>query len=300
MHGAMVASKSETTITSDSGILPVVVEFRHPSGGSMWPFSRKPLLDEETMSWHLDAFEWLVASFAGRRSFAASWLVLPAPGFFVYDHETGHALAERLFRQVEDYCDLPGSRLRLTPEQFVPDEGDALLFGRVQHGRHAMGTYSPGEIRHLPALIREPLVLIGTFAHELGHHLLHAGASTPPPIDGADEEEFLTDLAAVYLGFGVFLANQAFSFDQHGDTFSQGWRSSRRGYLPERDLVFGTAIFHAVKDLDPAPALSCLKPHLASQLKRALHDLDQREALIAAIRAKEPRFNAPLTAGSSL
>ncbi len=130
-------------------------------------------------------------------------------------------------------------------------------------------------VRYLPALVRQPTVLIGTFAHELGHHLLRSGTATPPPIEGEDEEEFLTDLAAIYLGFGVFLANQAFSFEQHGDAFSQGWRSARRGYLPERDLVFGIAIFHAVKDLDPGAAMNSLKPHLASQLKHAMRDLDR-------------------------
>ncbi len=91
----------------------------------MWPFSRKPLLDEDAPSWHLDGFEWLVGSFADRRSFAATRLILPGPGFFVHDGEVGHALAERLFRQVEDYCDLPGEPLDLVAEDFVPDDADA-------------------------------------------------------------------------------------------------------------------------------------------------------------------------------
>lgn len=263
----------------------------------MWPFSRKPLLDDATADWHLDAFEWLVGSFADRRSFAATRLVLPGPGFFVHDGESGHALAERLFRQVEDYCALPGGHVVLVPDDFVPDDHDAPIFGRVQHGRHAMATYAAaggrGYVRYLPSLIRDPAVLIGTFAHELGHHLIGLGSATPPPIEGADEAEFLTDVAAVYMGFGVFLANQAFSFQQHGDAFSQGWQSARRGYLPEADLVFGTAVFHAVKDLDPEPAMRSLKPHLAAQLRHALGDLARWSDRVRAIRSKEPRFNAP-------
>ena len=133
------------------------------------------------------------------------------------------------------------------------------------------------------------MALIGAFAHELGHHLLRLPTATPPPIDGDDELECLTDLAAIYLGFGIFLANQAFTFAQHGDALSQGWRMSRRGYLPEADLVFGTALFLAVKALDPAPALACLKPHLASQMKRAWRDLDAHRHRIAAIRASIPQ-----------
>ena len=252
----------------------------------MWPFSRTPLLEEETMAWHLDAFEWLVESFAPERDFAATRLVLPAPGFFTFDHETGHALALRLFRQVEAYCALPGLPLTLIPHDFIPDDANGPLFGRVQHGRHAMATYAAerDEIRYLPALLREPLVLIGTFAHELGHHLLRSPRPVPPPVE-EDEWECLTDLAAVYLGFGVFLANQAFSFSQHGGPMSQGWTMARRGYLPEPDIVFATALFLAVRGKDTSGALGCLKPHLAAQLKRAMRDLPAHASRIAAIRA---------------
>lgn len=192
---------------------------------------------------------------------------------------------------------MPGDRLVLLPESFVPDDGDGTVFGRVQHGRHAVATDATtggrGLVHYLPALVRDPAVLIGTFAHELGHRLIGLGSVSPPPIEGADEAESLIDVAAVYLGFGVFLANQAFSLQQHGDAFSQGWQRSRRGYLPESDLVFGLAIFHAVKDLDPEPALASLKPHRAGPLRRTFGDLTRWSDRVRAIRAKEPRFNAP-------
>jgi hypothetical protein len=65
----------------------------------------------------------------------------------------------------------------------------------------------------------------------------------------------------------------------------QGWRTARHGYLPERDLVFATAIFLAVRQLDPAPAIQHLKPHLGDLLRKALRDLDDHEDRIAVIRA---------------
>jgi hypothetical protein len=64
----------------------------------------------------------------------------------------------------------------------------------------------------------------------------------------------------------------------------QGWRIERSGYLPEADLIFALALFLQVKSLDPAPALACLKPHLATMLKRALSDLARRASLTAPIR----------------
>ena len=99
-----------------------------------------------------------------------------------------------------------------------------------------------------------------------------AAAGNEPPCE-ADEREFLTDLAAVYLGFGVFLANARFQHEAYVDGPLQGWRIARSGYLPEADLIFALALFLHVKAIEPAPALSCLKPHLATMLKRTVSDL---------------------------
>ena len=62
---------------------------------------------------------------------------------------------------------------------------------------------------------------------------------------------------------------------------TQGWRTRRHGYLPEKDLVFATAIFIRAKNLDPD------EPHLAKDLNRALQDLDARAVDIERIRSIE-------------
>jgi len=96
-------------------------------------------------------------------------------------------------------------------------------------------------------------------------------------------DKLLTDLAAAYMGFGVFLANTAFAFKQWRDDAlgTQGWRTRR--HLPETDLVFATAIFFRAKNLNPDDRRSCLKSHLAKEFDRALRDLDAREADIERI-----------------
>jgi hypothetical protein len=52
--------------------------------------------------------------------------------------------------------------------------------------------------------------------------------------------------------------------------------------------VLVTALFIAVKKLDPSPAYQCLKPHLARQLKRALRDLTSDRRFVEQIRASIP------------
>ena len=258
----------------------------------MWPFKRKPMLDPETAEWHLDNFEWLLESFAGRRRFLETKLVLPAPGFFKNDGEQGHARAQRLFEQVKAFCGI-SAYIELVADGSVPQQHGMPTIAEIHHGKHAAGLYSQGQgwgwntarIHYASHLLADTQALIAVFAHELAHYLLDEGTPTPPPIED-DETEFLTDLTAVYLGFGVFLANSVFSFQQFNDGAASGWRSSRLGYLPERDLVFATAIYLAVREEDPASAVECLKPHLGKLLKEALRDLASYADRIAAMRER--------------
>lgn len=262
----------------------------------MWPFKTRPIVDADTMEWHAENFAWLAASFADTGSLAAATLVLPKPGFFVSDGARGHDMALGVFERVKQYCGMQNWPVDLVPDHNPSAMGSApLSVSAPVHGKHAQGTFSVKggsvQISYTPSLLARPERLVATFAHELAHYLL-ATARTPPPCDD-DEHEFLTDLAAVYLGFGVFLANSVLEFEPLQDGLWQGWRLGRSGYLPEQDLVFATALFIAVKDLDPTPACECLKPHLAKLLKRALRGLMSDRHLVDRIRgalpADEPR-----------
>jgi hypothetical protein len=256
----------------------------------IWPFKRTPLLDDETASWHLENFEWLVSSYATTRSFSKAKLVLPKPEYFCDSGKVGAELAEHLFEQVKRYCNIEDWPTILQPRQAVPEFGRSLF--EVQHGSSILGTYEGQPSNHIlityaSNLLNNPQALIATMAHEIGHAVIDGAPK--PPICAEDEFEFLTDLAAVSMGFGVFLANTAFQFTQWRDDAlgTQGWQTSRAGYLPEADLIFATAIFIRVKGMDPAGARSSLKPHLASMLDRALRDLDARQHDIERIRSLE-------------
>ena len=84
---------------------------------------------------------------------------------------------------------------------------------------------------------KDPLCLVATMAHELGHViLLGRGLMSPQTSD----HEPMTDLLTVYLGFGVFNANAANRFKQFQDERRQGWSIQRLGYLTEE--IFGYAL----------------------------------------------------------
>ena len=256
----------------------------------MWPFARKPVVDDETAAWHVDNFAWLIRQFGGAAGLAKSNLVLPMPGYFVTEGEKGHAFALRIFDQIKAYCGMADWEADLIADDNPLADDASLALAMIAPQKHAVGTFGVAGnrivISYVPALLKRPDHLIATLAHELAHYLWRRPDS--PPCE-KEEREFLTDLAAVYLGFGVFLANARFRFEALQSGAMHGWRMGHSGYLPEADLIFALALFLQAKSLDPDLARACLKPHLAAMLRRALRDLADRRAITARPSSKRRR-----------
>lgn len=83
----------------------------------------------------------------------------------------------------------------------------------------------------------DPLSLVGTMAHELGHvHLLGHGRIS----EEVDDHEPLTDLLTVFFGLGIFTANSVIREKTWHKGSLSGWSMSRKGYLgmPEYGYAF--------------------------------------------------------------
>ena len=93
----------------------------------------------------------------------------------------------------------------------------------------------------------------------------------------------MTDLAVAVMGFGLFGADCAFNFQRFQDPLSHGWKSSRLGYLEEREWVFALAVPFDLTGRDADAARGFLKPYLFSDLRAAVKSLRRRPALLAGI-----------------
>jgi hypothetical protein len=241
----------------------------------MWPFAPRSIVDADTARWLLDNMAWLEGEFGEAAGQPRARLVLPQPGFFRSDGETGHALALRIFAQVKEYCGMEDWAISVVADDNPharPVERSLLAVAPQPHtlGETQM-TETGVEITYAAALVERPETMIAIFAHELGNCLL-ASAATQPPCDD-EERGYLSNLTVVFLGFGVFAANARFQFDQYQDGMMQGWNWSRLGYLPENDLVHALALYLRLARADAGPAAACLKPHLGKLLHRALRSL---------------------------
>lgn len=239
----------------------------------MWFAKPKPPVDADEFEWLLACFAWVHRKMGpddAKVGFQPELARHDSPGIAEAEGATSLFAAVRAIAGLADWhCELQQGEPALIDDRIVP-------YGEFSN-RRALGTFSvegnTPVIRYDPGLLRNPEALTATFAHELAHLLGHS-LGLPP--GGEDLEEHATDCIAVYLGFGIFLANTARHFSQFSDGHTQGWQSSASGYLSEQALVTLTAMFVRLFGIDPDLAASQLKPYLRTDFAKALKYLDRQ------------------------
>ena len=248
-------------------------------------FRARSFLDPDVEAWQLDAWAQLLDKLGQEAPFRNTPLVLPTREFFAPTEATGHARAEHLFAAVKAHMGMSQWPCVLRPQdeshvgrrvsEFVAIEGEHGPGGTfsVQEGGVVIITYSP-------ELIDDPWGLVATLSHELSHYLLH---SVMDP-DDDETHELMTDLTVAYSGLGLFGANASFSFSQHGDAFSQGWRSRSSGYLSPPSWAFALAVFGELSGTGDAMD-RYLRAEIDSDRKKAVRYLRQNPDRLAPLKA---------------
>ncbi|MGZ8311901.1 MAG: hypothetical protein ACXWUP_05110 [Allosphingosinicella sp.] len=241
--------------------------------------SRLPI-EEDELEFQLATFKWLIREFDPVEQSA---LVLPTPEYFPSVAKQGWAPAEALFEDVRRAADMADWPCRLEPgDGDRPIDGGSDHLIRTVDGAAPCGTFrveqEPGGhravISYNPDMERDQTGLVATFAHELAHYLLATNEKPGP--GGWELHELHADLAAVYLGFGIFLANSARTYEVFHGSRGSGWRSQLQGYLSEGALVTATIIFQRLAGRDPLAAAPFLEEHLRVDLRRAARALAKR------------------------
>lgn len=241
-------------------------------------FGPKLPIDSDEFEWQLATFQWLMAHFRGLDFLRETKPFLPNNEYFPVNAKTENERAKLYFDHVRRFAGMeewpcrlePGEADRsvhITPGVAMVHHSPPKPLGTfsVEHG----GAEAEAVIRYHPALVRDPMGLVATFAHELCHYLIHDRAEPPP--GGWELEEVATDLAAVFLGFGIFTANSAKSFEAFTSFNEMGWQLRRSGYLSEAAIVTGIAIRERLGGRDP---LLSAGPHLKSYLRSDLKNAD--------------------------
>jgi hypothetical protein len=214
----------------------------------MLGFPAKLPVSEPERLWVDEGFRRLQKMLGHRRMMDAE-MVLPAAKFFPDHYDKTPVAAEKLCQRVCGYMrvDIRGIELEVFADE--TEELREMLPHWSGNSSGCAGLYmrdrgeeeDRNEKRMVVAIrstqLQDPLSLVATVAHELGHVILLGGGLMNP---STPDHEPMTDLLTVFLGLGIFTANSAGRFTQFQDNQRQGWSMQRLGYLPEQ--VFGYAL----------------------------------------------------------
>lgn len=228
-------------------------------------------VEEEDKLWIEESMQWLLEEF-GRETFREVTVVLPTDEFFPDEYYGEEEDVEALVERVCGYMNVNRDRLEL--EFFEDQHGEFQRSLCVVEGSSegATGHYKKRRDRFVISLessqLADPMSLIATVAHELGHvRLLGEGRIH----SGFEDHELLTDLLTVFFGLGVFTANSAFSFSQGVNS----WRTERKGYLTEEMFGYALALFALMRGERNPSWAQFLEGSVSTYFKNALKYLEK-------------------------
>jgi len=246
----------------------------------LWkPFKSKPLLKEDDELFQIETYRWLLTHFGGENFYKNTQLVLPTEEYFPTKVNSREQAVQETFQQVKIYAGLEKWPCILHKQEEDPDlvVSETLVVQNVEHSPH--GTFSFNDnneaiITYNPGLATSPTQMVATFAHELAHFLTST-AQEPPP-GGWGNWEFATDIAATFLGFGIFLANSVFNFQQYSSVDAIGWKTTGGGYLSESEHSYALAIFLRLKGISVDIAYPHCDGNIKAFLKKANKELEEK------------------------
>jgi hypothetical protein len=230
-------------------------------------------VDTATREWIDTRWVWLEGQF-GRKRLREARVILPRPEFFPDPFHHTEEDARQMLDRICEYMDIDSASVELS----LYEDRNPVYQGEWSHG--TSGLYHPdgGKFRIWVEVtnLQDPLAMVGTMAHELGHvHLLGHGRIS----DEAEDHEPLTDLLTVYFGMGVFTANSVIREHYWQAGHVSGWRMGRRGYLGMPAYGYAFARFARARDEDGADWVRELRLDVRSAFKQAMRFLAEEADL---------------------
>jgi hypothetical protein len=238
------------------------------------------LLDETSILWMFDSFGWALRNFDAGVFYDETKLINPTNDHFPGNADDAVGMASLIFENAKDFAGLGHWPFRLVDENSLDriEIPQISIEGPLRGGKGIV----PAEQTHqfvIPynlALLRDPEVLIATYAHSLAHYLNLKAKQEPP--GGVENWPHVTELLAVFLGFGLIMANTANTAKIRSCASCSGPSVERTNYLSEYDITYALAIFCHLKNIPHNEALIHLKKTLRPFFKKALKDVNARDA----------------------
>lgn len=251
-------------------------------------FRKQALLDEASRQWLFDIQAWALRNFGSDIFYRETILVTPTDQHFPGRADSVDAMARLVFDKVKRHAGLAHWPTRLVPpDTFDPDAQPRLeLAGPVR----TFGALTPEPVpeahmltlTYQPNMVGNPQALIASFAHTLAHFMASLAPEEPP--GGRENWAQLTEVLAVFMGFGLMVANTAFQAPKGGCGSCRVPGSERTSFLSQHDLTYALALFCTLKGIPNGEVLPHLKSPLRGYYKAATRELRQSDPALAQLR----------------
>ena len=223
----------------------------------------KSFLDASRRDWQFDVFAWLLRNTGGFPKFLDTTLVLPTEEHFPDRGLKGHAGVAALFRRAREHAgmaDWPCTVEPLSEGQDPPRaEGSEANEIRVFTYKRAGGL--------------EPVALVAGFGCDFARYLLDTFEEPAP--GGEAARECAAEMAAVFMGFGVFLANSAVR--QARFRLSEGELAHARAlfcilrHIRHKSILTKSMSAVRIKESRRCPSLTSCETNIKSLCFRKMH-----------------------------
>lgn len=260
-------------------------------------FSRflKParLLDETSVQWMFDTFAWALRNFDARVFFDETILVTPSNEHFPGRESSAEGMANLILDKVKGYAGMQHWPCRLMDAHLIEENAAQIPApARIQidgpvRGASGVITASVAEsqqliVSYLPESLQDPEVVIANFAHTLAHYLGTTAHEAPP--GGEENWPHVTELLAVFMGFGVMMADSANTTKIRSCSSCSGPAVERENFLSQYDMTYALAIFCCLKGIPTGQVVSQLKSSLRPFFKKAVKEVGGRKAQLLALQ----------------
>jgi hypothetical protein len=236
----------------------------------MFGFRPKLPVTEDERSWVDRGFARLKGMLGAKRMLGCT-VVEPTDDYFPDPYNGSSDSLEGIFCRVCEYMQVERSHVdleiipasieltELLPEYHLRSNGPAgLHFGKSADEKPLIGVRQ--------SLLKDPMAMVATVAHELGHVILLDGGHLSRD---AEDMEPMTDLLTVFLGLGIFTANSSCRFRKFRDERREGWSFSRHGYLPEEVYGYALALFAKERGENNPPWSAHLSTNVQTYFRRS-------------------------------
>ncbi len=250
-------------------------------------FKSSPLISDASAQWIFDAASWVLEHFDREEILNRSRLIQPSNEFFPGRVDSTHSKALNIFNHTLTYSGLAHWPYQLqAPNAFLPREmrdfpqeglPQCVVSRNSQIPLAALNSRLPLNISYIPQQVGKPEDLSASFAHFIAQMAVLQSRELPP--GGTEYFAEATEMLAIFMGFGVLLANSAYTF-RGGCGSCYNPAANRVATLSEDEVVFALALFCKLKEIPRVDATRYLKKYLHGSYKKALKQIEKKTELL--------------------